>query len=66
MNRDRPKKLETIQVKLTMQEKNQIKARSTLFAGGNLSMFVVRQALHAPAKHLVNDDHTCGRKVKRP
>jgi hypothetical protein len=41
-----------IQVRLTLKEKNRIKGLSELYAGGNMSLWIVHSALNGPREFL--------------
>lgn len=43
----------TIQVRLTSQEKNKIRARAQIFAGGNISLWMIHAALNTQGEYLV-------------
>lgn len=51
-----PKKMERIHMLVTEWEKNQIQLRADMKAGGNLTAYLVFQALEAPSKMLNAED----------
>jgi hypothetical protein len=59
------KMLTTIQVRCTEQEKNYIKGIAGIYAGGNVSLWIMHGAKNAPREHLV-PDIPIKKKTKRP
>ncbi len=58
------KMVEFIQIRVTGPEKSKLKALAQIYASGNLSMYILGQALLAPRKYYVPPTHNS--KLKRP
>lgn len=61
MRKKKPVRSLTLQVRLTEWELNRIKGLAGIYAGGNLSLFVVHASLNAPREKITNEV----RKVKK-
>ena len=58
---------EVITVRVSTYEKNKLRMLADMYAGGNISLWVVRCALDAPRKMLDDDSISSSkRKIKKP